>query len=62
MGWGGGFSIFFIFLFWCGGGGGGGGASSISYIQNKRSQGVEIHPYHIFMIGVFKGGGASSLF
>ena len=37
----------------------GGGASSISYIQNKRRQGVGIHPYHIFMIGAVKKGASS---
>ena len=40
-----------------GGGGGGGGASSISYIQNRHSQGVGLHPDHIFIIGVVRGGG-----
>ena len=39
------------------GGGGGGGASSISYIQNRHSQGVGIHPDHIFIIGVVMWGG-----
>ena len=37
----------------------GGGASSISYIQNKRRQGVGIHPYHTFMIGAVKKGASS---
>ena len=37
----------------------GGGASTISYIQNKRRQGVGIHPYHIFMIGAVKKGASS---
>ena len=35
----------------------GGGSLSISYIHNWRSQGGGAHPYHIFMIGVVRGGG-----
>jgi hypothetical protein len=29
----------------------------ISYIQNRHSQRVTLHPDHIFIIGVVRGGG-----
>ena len=44
-------SISYIFIIGVVRGGWGvGGTSSISYIQNMRSQGVRLHPYHIFRI------------
>jgi hypothetical protein len=33
--------------------------SSISYIHNRCSQGVGLHSYHIFIIGVVRGWASS---